>query len=119
VHVPAQRVVVTAPMVDASPTRIELLAEVHRLVHPVVRAVRAERGGVAGVGTTAWWSSSPEARIAAILVLGEAWLITDPDRIARERLKAMSADLSAARSWRDAARLPSYSELQQRRRGSA
>jgi hypothetical protein len=112
VHVPAQRV---APMVDTSPRYIELLAEVHRLVHPVVRAVRAERGPIPGVGASAWWSSSPDARLAGLLVLAEAYLINDPERMAREKLKAMSVDLSGSRSWTAAARLPSHAELQRRR----
>jgi hypothetical protein len=102
-------------MLDNSPTRAELLGEAHRLVHPVVQAVRSQRGSLPGVGTSAWWSAPPDARLAAILVLGEAYLIADPERMARERLKAMSVDLAGARSWTAAARLPSHKELLRRR----
>lgn len=112
-HTP--RVGAGEPMLDKSPTRIEMLAEVHRIVHQVVGLARSERGGVPAVGTQPWWGASPISQIAGLLVLAEAWLITDPDRIAREQLKAMSSDLAGARNWAKAARRPSHRELLRRR----
>jgi hypothetical protein len=92
---------------DMSPTSEELRAEVHRLVNQVVTIARVEHGYVPSVRSQAWWTAPLCARIAAVLALGEAYLMADPARAADEQLKAMSVALSQARSWSDAARLPS------------
>lgn len=107
-------VTVTIPP-DLSPTPEELRAEAYRLVDLVVTAVRQRHRKVPGVGTPAWWRAPDEAKVAALLVLSEAWLIHDPDRAAVERLKAMSVDLSAAHDWTAASRRPSNAELTRRR----
>jgi hypothetical protein len=103
------------PMLESRPTRTELLSEVHMLVQAVVQSARTEHGTLPGVGIAEWWAAPPIARIAGLLILAEAWLVADPDRVAREQLKSMSADLSRSRNWAKAARLPSHRELQRRR----
>jgi hypothetical protein len=100
---------------DMSSTGDELRAEVHRLVDPVVQAAQATYGPIPGVGAAAWWTAPVEVKIAAICILGEAYLITDPERMAVQMLKDAAIDLSQARSWTDATRLPSHSELLRRR----
>lgn len=103
---------------DGPRTGPGLHAEVYRLVHPVVTAVRAHHGRVPAVGSAAWWGAPDDARVAGLLVLTEHHLVSDPNRLARERLKATALDLSAAHDWRGAARRPSHAELT-RRRGAA
>lgn len=94
----------------------ELLFEVHRLVHPQVRAARAVAGGtVPGVGSPAWWAAPDGVRRAALLILGEAWLIHDPDRAVRRRLRELSWDLAAGHDWAAASRRPSHRALGARR----
>ena len=72
---------------DTGPGRLDdpdLLAEVFRLVNPVVEAVRTARGGrLAGVGTRQWWDASDDVKIAGLLVLSEAWCVYDPERVVR------------------------------------
>jgi hypothetical protein len=101
-----------------SPTSDELRAEVHRLVGQVVTIARAEHGQtrpLPGVGTLAWWTAPPMARVAAILILGEAYLVADPERAAVQMLREISYDLSAAHDWSAASRRPSHAELTRRR----
>ena len=100
---------------DFSPTDVELLAEVHRIADPFVRAARTECGRVPGVGSTQWWAASATTRIAGFLVVGEAWLVHDPERAIAERFRELSHDLSGALDWSAASRRPSAAELQLRR----
>ena len=104
------REVVSVPP-DLAPSRAELLAEVQRLVWiaagtPLARrtvhwaegrAVIVREGGgldLPAVGSTRWWQAPTPLRIAALLVLAEAYLIADPERQVRERLKAASVAVS-------------------------
>ena len=105
----------TSIPVDNAPTEVELLTEVHRLVEEVVQLARAECGPIPGVRSPAWWTAPLAARIAAILILGEAYLVFDPERAVEDRLKAMSVDLSQAHDWTAAAWRPSHSGLSRRR----
>lgn len=104
---------------DTSPTPEELHAEVHRLVHQVVRLARAEHGPIPGVGTPDWWTAPTSARLAAILILGQAWLAHDPQRAIDDRFKALSGDISAkwSAAWSAACHGPSHAELVRRRAG--
>lgn len=88
---------------DPSPTEEELRAEVHRLVEEVVTAARSEHGHIPGVQHPDWWSAPRSARLAAILVLGEAYLITDPHQIAAEQLRGVSRAISGGLDWSRAA----------------
>jgi hypothetical protein len=115
VHVPAQRVVTTGSMIDNRPTRTELLAEVYRLVYDVALAARTEHGPLPGVGSPEWWTAPPLTRIAAIMVLGEAFLCRDAERLERLDLKEVAVDISAAHDWKRASQRPSYQELVRRR----
>jgi hypothetical protein len=90
-----------------------LLAEVHRLVGKVIELAG---GSVPPVGTPAWWSAEPTSRIAGLLVLAEARLIDDPQRLAAEQLKAASVAISGTLDWRDLAnRHVPHTVLQRRR----
>ncbi len=93
----------------------ELHAEVHRLVHPRMLVARELCGRVPGTGTSAWWAAPDDAKIAGLLVLAEAWVIHDPERAVRQRLREMSYDLSQATDWTSAAQRPSHVELERRR----
>ena len=92
---------------------VELHAEVYRLVSIVATAVAADHRTVPGVDTSAWWNAPDIAKIAGLLILSEAWVICDPDRMVAERFKAASVAISEATqgSWRR----PSRSELAARR----
>ncbi|MGH9288051.1 MAG: hypothetical protein ACRD0V_07160, partial [Acidimicrobiales bacterium] len=54
---------------DTTPTGDELHAAVHHLVDEVVR----RHGPLPGVGTPRWWAAPDDARLAALLILAEAW----------------------------------------------
>jgi len=94
---------------------VELHAEVYRLVDMVVTAVRADHRTVPGVDTSAWWNAPAVAKIAGVLVLGEAWCLHDPERAVRQRLQEMSYDLSAGHDWAAASRRPTLATLDDRR----
>lgn len=115
---------------DMSPTRPELLDEIRRLVYvvadvpPVNVTVTWGQGGpvitrdrpephLSEVASAEWWEASDRLKAAALLVLAEAWLVHDPDRAVRERLRAMSWDLAEAMRGRHGG--PSHSEFERRR----
>jgi len=91
----------------------ELHAEVYRLVDKVVTAVIRGHRKVPGVDTSAWWNAPDIAKIAGLLILSEAWVICDPERMVAERFKAASVAISEGDQggWRR----PSRSELAARR----
>ena len=94
----------------------ELLAEVHRLVDIVVTAVIHQHRGIPGVGSPAWWAAPDGVRRAALLILGEAWLLHDPERAVRQRIREMSWDLAASADWAAVARRHvSHGDLERRR----
>jgi hypothetical protein len=68
------------------------LSAAHRLISEVIELAG---GSVPGVGTPAWWCVELLPRIAGRLVLIEARLIDDPERIAAEQLKAVLEAISA------------------------
>lgn len=120
----------TPPEFSASPADEELRAEVYRLLHvavgvsPPARELEWVNGRVAviqraaeialpAVSSPRWWTSPDRVRIASLLWLVAAWLVTDPDRTWRQRVRSMSWDLSEA--FRDVVRGPSFRELQRRR----
>ena len=103
---------------DTAPGRLdepELLAEVHRLVTPVLAAVRRRHGLIPGVGTPRWWGAPDDGKLAGLLVLAEAWCFYDPERVLRQRLREMSWDLSAGLDWAAASRRPTPDTLRSRR----
>lgn len=121
-----------SPMIDHSPTRVELLAEVRRLLYvalgvPPVQTLVSWVGGRAVVtrdrpepslplvGSPEWWAAGEPLKIASLLVLAEGYLIADPERQVRERLRHMSWDLSGAHDWARQAERPSFAELKRRR----
>jgi len=106
---------VTGPVIDHASSDLELIREVHRLVDQFVRAVEDRHGPIPSLSAAGWWTAPPIARLATVLVLGEAWIVHDPDRAAAERLRQLSWDLSAAYDWTAASRRPSHAELERRR----
>lgn len=100
---------------DTSPQAVEQLEAVHRLVE-AYRAYIVERyGTVPALWSEEWWTATPAAQLAGVLVLSEAWLVLDPERMAAERLREMSHDLAAALDWSREAGVPSMVELRRRR----
>ena len=103
---------------NSGPRRLddpELLAEVGRVVAPAIAAARREHGRLAGVATAEWWAASDDVKLAGVLVLGMAWCVHDPERAVRQRLRAMSGDLSGGLDWAAASRRPSPDTLRSRR----
>lgn len=119
---------------DETPTRFELRSEVRRLVQlaahaanglpaPRVEPYSTMRGGaVLGCdprvrlltpGSPEWWDAPDDQKTAGLLVLAEAWLVTDPERQVRQRLRSLSWDLSEAMRGRRGG--PSHAELTRRR----
>jgi len=90
---------------------LRLLAEVYRLVD---KAVALAGGSVPPVGSPAWWAAKPQARIASLLVLAEAYLVTEPHLIAR-MIKDASVAISSSENWSAVGSLPSHAELVRRR----
>jgi len=97
----------------------ELHAEVGRLLAPILRAARREHGRIVGVAEPEWWHASDTVKRGGVVTLALAWLLHDPERMVREQIKAMAADVSAAHGWAAASRRPSHAELQRRRAGAA
>lgn len=104
------------PMIDDSPTELELLIAVHRLVETFRATVTDRHGPVPALGSPGWWVAPPGAQLAALLPLAEvALLAPDPAQLAADRLKAASLDLCAAHDWVAASRRPSHAEVLRRR----
>ena len=93
----------------------ELLAEVGRVVAPAIAAARREHGRLAGVATEQWWAASDDVKLAGVLILGMAWCVHDPESAVRQRLRAMSGDMSGGLDWAAASRRPSPDTLRSRR----
>lgn len=74
---------------------------------------RSRSGPVPAIGTPEWFEADNLTRLASILLLGEQWLVHDPDRAVAERLRAMSWDLSEAMRGRHGG--PSHVEFERRR----
>ncbi len=84
---------VLTPPLDDPETR----HEVWRLLEPLLdAAARKNAGRVPGVATPEWWQADDRTKLAGVLILGLAWLVHDPGRAVRERLREMSRDLSIA-----------------------
>lgn len=71
----------------------ELLAAVYSTVHPVVTAAQEAYGRLPSLKTEEFLDADPFARIAALLVLAEAYVVCDPHQVIRERLRAVSSDV--------------------------
>jgi hypothetical protein len=93
---------------------IDVHAAVYAVADPIVRAARSH-GPLPALGTEQWEQAPVLARVAALLVLAEGHVVHDPERAVRQRLRAMSGDLSAGHDWRAASRRPSQAELARRR----
>jgi hypothetical protein len=91
---------------------LELFVAVHRLVTKVIKLAG---GSVPAAGSPQWWSAEPMARVAGLLVVAEAHLVSNPHQIAAEMIKDMSVSVSSSRRWPAASALPSHAELVRRR----
>lgn len=95
---------------------LQLLAEVNRLVD---KAAELAGGSVPAVGTPAWWDAEPMARIAALLALGQQYLLDDPHQLAAEMVKDASSAISTGMDWASAAQrlvYDSHAKVAERRR---
>lgn len=91
---------------------LEVLAEVDRFVKKVLAVAGPD---VPALSDPAWRTAPPAAKIASLLVLGEAYLVTDPHLIAAQMIKDASVAISSSGNWSVAASLPSHAELVRRR----
>lgn len=90
-----------------------VLAEVRRVVAKAVEL--AGGSGTPALSDSAWRTAPPAAKIASLLVLAEAYLVTDPHLIAAQMIKDASVAISSSGNWSVAASLPSHAELVRRR----
>jgi hypothetical protein len=93
---------------------IDLLNEVSK----IVKEAFTEAGpNVPSLSDPAWRTAPPAAKVAALLPLAEAYLITDrlAAEMVAERIKQASLDVSASGRWSTTAGRPSHCELQRRR----
>lgn len=94
-----------------------LLPIVHDLIRPYVEAAQ-RHGPLPPVRSEEWYDADPEVQLASLLVLGAAWLVSDPHRVIRNALKQVSTDIHSGRPrgyWARSADEPSFEELQRRR----
>lgn len=82
----------------------EVHSAVHDLVAQMVDPARARHGPLPSVGSDHWWRAPADVQLASLLVLAEAWVVYDPERAVRERLRSLSTDLSGAADWSAIAR---------------
>lgn len=91
---------------------VEVLAEVARIVKKTFAVAGSD---VPALSDPAWLTAPPVAKVARLLVLAEAHLLSNPRAIAAQLLKDASVDLGTSRDWSEAAMLPSHRELVRRR----
>lgn len=91
---------------------VGVLAEVARIVG---KAIALAGHDVPALSDPAWRSAPPAAKVAGLLVLAEAHLVSNPHEIAAQMIKDASVAVSSSRHWPAAACLPSHSELLRRR----
>jgi hypothetical protein len=92
---------------------VDLLGAVFDLVDPLVRAARADYGGIPTVGDSAWWAAPPDVQLAAVLLVAKAWLLGEQLRAAEGLKDAAIRISSSGLYW--ASDLTSYAELARRR----
>ncbi|HET9256859.1 MAG TPA: DUF3631 domain-containing protein [Pseudonocardiaceae bacterium] len=92
---------------------VELLAEVHRITD---RMIDLAGGSIPRLGSAAWWSAPPLARLAGLLALAEARMVEDPAVFAADQVKAVSVAISSGADWSAiACRHVPHTELARRR----
>jgi len=94
------------------PTDCELRQEVHRLVDGVCRM----HGHIPSVRDPEWWTAPTSARLASLLVVAEAALLTR--ELDADRLKQASLAICSGLDWSAEADQPSHAELIRRRTAS-
>lgn len=99
------------------PGRDEVLATVHRVVHPWVLAARA-RGPLPAVSSDEFASADWVVQVACLLIAAEAWVLEDPRQAQRAELADTSREIHGGDTtfWRNwaAGHIP-YDELKRRR----
>lgn len=110
---------------DMTPTKAELLTEARRLVYvtaglpsvnvtvtwgpagPVITRDQAESRFPA-VGSAEWWAAPDQLKASALVVLAESYLVADPDRQVRQRMRQVSHGISEGMDWAAAAHRLAY-----------
>jgi len=73
-------------------------------VDRLVRAARRIHGGqLPVIGTPAWMTASWVGQAATVAILGEGWILRDPDQLAAEQLKTAATALASGLDWSTAA----------------
>jgi hypothetical protein len=91
---------------------LEFLDEVHRVV---TRVIEQAGGSVPPAGSDRWRTAPDPAKVASLLVLAEAYLVSDPHQIAAEMIKEASVAVSSSGRWSAASARPSHAEVMRRR----
>jgi len=67
------------------------------------------------VGSPEWFAATWITQAATMAVLGEGYILRDPDRIAADQLKAASVAIATGADWTAASRRPTLATLGDRR----
>lgn len=96
------------------PSELDTLAAVHTVINPIVRAAHTI-GPLPRVGSVDFIEADYARQLAAVVVLGEAYVIADPEaRVAAAMADASSA-VCAAMTEHGITVGPSHAELTRRR----
>jgi len=103
----------TAPgRLDEDP---DFLRVAFRAVDRLVRAAHRLHGPLPVVGSPEWFAAPWITQAATMAVLGEGYILRDPDRIAADQLKAASVAIAMGADWTAASRRPILATLDDRR----
>ena len=83
----------------------------YRAVDRLVRAAHSLHGPLPVVGSQEWFAATWITQVATMAVLGEGYVLRDPDRIAADQLKAASVAIATGADWAAASRRPSHTSL--------
>ena len=84
-------------------------------VDRLVRAAHRLYGPLPVVGSPEWRAATWITQAATMAVLGEGYVLRDPDRIAADQLKAASVAIATGADWAAASRRPTLAALDDRR----
>ena len=104
---------------DTAPGRLDedpdFLRAAYRAVDRLVRAAHRLYGPLPVVGSAEWFAAPWITQVATMAVLGEGYILRDPDRIAADQLKAASVAIATGADWTAASRRPTLATLDDRR----
>ncbi|GAA1877886.1 hypothetical protein GCM10009836_69080 [Pseudonocardia ailaonensis] len=93
----------------------ERIVVAHKVATPIINATRDKYGELVPMTLDAWCRAPDDVKIASLLTLALAWLVSDPVGRHRATMSEISDSVSAAHNWSWTATEPSYAELKRRR----